>query len=196
VNCNSVRKLLLQVETSDQLPASAQEHLAACAECRAWQRKLVRLEAAVPRLPVTQSTARVDFLCRFLAEGAAGAPEGRSDTPRDRIGALADLAENLHAETRNLAASADSEALAKLARLYEHVVLKGMVEAAQKLPPEQCRQTLAPIIDRLAQTRRDVDRLAKKGPGTSAKPLQLIARAAQDSDYELRALIEKPKRKS
>jgi hypothetical protein len=193
VNCNRARKLLLQAERFDQAPAAVQEHLSTCARCRDWQRRLTRLERALSQVPVPRTSARVKFLCKFLTTPESAAGAGKGSTPRERIGALANLAENLHRETRTLAKAADNEALANLARLYEHVVRGDMIATARELPPEERRRLLDPIADRLAKARREADRLARVGAASASASLQLIAQAANHSDHELRALIQEPK---
>jgi hypothetical protein len=187
VSCHQARKLLLHADSADQPPAAAQEHLAGCAECRAWQERLRRLEQAVRHVPVPQTKARVPFLFDFLTAEECEASAG--STPCDRIDVLAELAESLHQETRDLAHAPDDPELQRIARLFERVVRQDLMTAARQIPLEQRRQAIDRIVEQMTQTWSDVDQLAQTLPSAASASLRLIAKAAQESDNELRALI-------
>ncbi len=77
MNCTVIQRRLLSAEQPDQPSAEIESHLAQCSVCRAWQRRLVRMERQVPLLPVPPSTAKADLLRRLLgtrAGEAAGRP--------------------------------------------------------------------------------------------------------------------------
>src|SRR5438094_7547159 len=67
MSCANVRRCLLQAEHPDRPPASVQQHLARCAACRKWQRRLVRLEQNVSCLPVPRSQVKADLLQQVLS---------------------------------------------------------------------------------------------------------------------------------
>ena len=190
MNCHRVRKWLSQAENPDQPPANVEEHMNACTECSAWKRRLSRLESAVRQLPLPRTKARVEFLCQFLNAGESPVRESLGGTPGERIVALADLAESLHGETSSLVQEADAEGLARIAQLYDQLVRHGIVAAARELPAEERRQVIDPIVDLLARTYSDMDCMAQTLPTEASAPLQVIAKAAQESDYELRALLQ------
>jgi hypothetical protein len=155
----------------------------ACTECSAWKRRLSRLESAVRQLPLPRTKARVEFLCQFLNAGESPVRESLAGTPGERIGALADLAESLHGE-------ADAEGLRRIAQLYDQLVRHGIVAAAREVPAEERRKVIDPIVELLAKTYSDMDCMAQTLPTEASAPLQVIAKAAQESDYELRALLQ------
>jgi hypothetical protein len=111
-------------------------------------------------------------------------------TPGERIVALADLAESLHGETSSLVQEADAEGLRRIAQLYDQLVRHGIVEAAREVPVEERRQVINPIVDLLARTHSDIDCMAQTLPTEASAPLQQIAKAAQEGDDELRALLQ------
>jgi hypothetical protein len=62
MNCTTVRQHLLASERPGQPAAALASHLAGCSACRGWQRRLVRLEQDIPRLPVPPSEPPASFL--------------------------------------------------------------------------------------------------------------------------------------
>jgi hypothetical protein len=288
MNCKVVQKQLLTMENPERPSRRVQSHLAGCAACRDWQRRLVVLERNVARLPVPQTGARVELLRRLLQEmpasasgqpgtvvlekPSAGPPEtlrdaesldtlrsvpavppsrpvvprwrriaptaaaatvliaaaawwmlrggsppdqnltaqglgeslvskvlqsdlrlAQAETPTQRLLALADLADDLHMETRTLAREADVAQLAGLARHFGDVVRKGLVPGAQEVSPDMRREVLQPIADRLARTSRDAEALARGLAGPAIEPLRVIATAAREGDNGLRVLLPESK---
>jgi hypothetical protein len=190
VNCKSLRQLLLQTDSSDRPSAAATTHLDGCAECRVWQKRLGRLEEATRQLPTRRSSARVKFLWKFLTTEDPDAGASQAGAARERLKALADLAESLHGETRGLVHAADDQGLSNLAGLFEQVVLKDIVTTARTLPVEERHQAIDPIVDRLARTRSDLDSLAETATLSAGDSLHRIGKAAENSDFELRALLD------
>ena len=189
MNCSSVRRWLLLAEDIEQPPTSVEEHLRACDGCRAWQRRLQRLESAIRQVPLPRTRTRVEFLCRFLQPEQSESADRRIGTPTERLEALTELARSLHGETSTIAHEADAGELVKIAELYEQVVRRGIVETARELSIQERRQTIDPIVDMLARTHSDMDCLAQTLPTDASAPLQQMGKAAQESDEELRALI-------
>jgi len=113
-----------------------------------------------------------------------------AESPRRRVETLAQLADNLHGESRALAKVADPKDLDALARLYTMVVRDGIVARARTIPADQRREALDPIADQLAQARRAAEDLAKKARPGAAAPLLVIAAAARSGDRELRDLMQ------
>jgi hypothetical protein len=113
-----------------------------------------------------------------------------ADTPRRRVETLAALADELQGETRALAHKADPQDLHALARLYEKVIREGVMARARNLPMDERRNVLEPMADRLDQTRRDAQELAREVRPASAEALQQIAAAAKAGTDRLRILME------
>jgi hypothetical protein len=111
-----------------------------------------------------------------------------AETPRERLEALLDLADDLRGQTRTGLLVAAAEDLENLAQLYDQVIREGVVAGARKLPRGQRRELLDPIADRLTRTGLDADREAGRVPESSAEALRLIAAAARDAGDQLRTL--------
>jgi hypothetical protein len=67
MTCESTRQRLLRSERPDRPPADVQPHLAACAACRGWQRRLTRIERQIPELPVPSSEPPAALIRQILA---------------------------------------------------------------------------------------------------------------------------------
>jgi hypothetical protein len=112
-------------------------------------------------------------------------------TQRERVEVLADLADDLQSETRELALDADDVAdLKTLADLYEQVVREGILARAQALPIAERREVLGPIADRLFKAGKAAEVLAQNVTSDSARPLKAIALAAGDGHRELRTMLQ------
>jgi hypothetical protein len=68
MTCDVVQKRLLACDRPDLPPVDLKGHLVACPVCRAWHRRLVRLEQQIPTLPVPPSQTRQAFLQRLITE--------------------------------------------------------------------------------------------------------------------------------
>lgn len=70
MRCSHVQSRLLSLPDPGRVPEALQEHLDACPGCRAWHQTLVRIEAALPNMPVVPSDglAKAELLRRI--EGA------------------------------------------------------------------------------------------------------------------------------
>src|SRR5262245_11069076 len=66
MNCDLLRSRLLASPHPERPPADLRAHLTACASCRQWQRRLVRLERQIPRLPVPPSRTKDEVVRRIL----------------------------------------------------------------------------------------------------------------------------------
>jgi hypothetical protein len=111
-------------------------------------------------------------------------------TPRERVEALADLADGLQDEMCTLVRWAHAEDIHTLAELYDQVVRDGVVANARALPAEQRRAVLAEVVRRLARAAEDANELAERVSPTAGGPLRLVAMAAHKGDHELRELLE------
>jgi hypothetical protein len=69
VNCTVIQRRLLAAERPEQPPAEIQSHLAQCATCRLWQRRLIQMERMISQLPVPPSSAKEQFLERMKDDG-------------------------------------------------------------------------------------------------------------------------------
>jgi hypothetical protein len=77
MNCTILQRRLTALENPCRPPAELQAHLAQCAACRDWLRRLVELERRVPLLPVPASTAKDEFLARIRSGEAVPRREAR-----------------------------------------------------------------------------------------------------------------------
>ena len=272
MKCRTVQNRLLIAEDPAHPAEEVQAHLQACAPCRHYQRRLLRLESHVPLLPIPPSQVRAEMVRQFLAGsapavsavvngtaadhpipppilalrnspatgrrlipryrwyaavGVAAAifllifdglvlwnptPSGKghkeqaiqdpllasllerdlrlakAGNPRDRIEALADLADDLQEHTRKLSHRAEAEDLRRLAKLFERVVEEGIVRGAPAVPAAQRPRVLGSIADRLTRAGQDAGSLAAAVPESSAPALRLIALAARHGGDQLRAL--------
>jgi hypothetical protein len=59
MNCQSVQRQILASEHPDRLEPEVERHLAGCPACREVQRSLLRIEAALPTLPIPPSAGPV-----------------------------------------------------------------------------------------------------------------------------------------
>lgn len=75
MNCHHLRQRLLSATHPERVTRRLRAHLACCADCRAWRRRLLQIERHVPLLPVPPSRRKEAFLNRFVArENAMPAP--------------------------------------------------------------------------------------------------------------------------
>jgi hypothetical protein len=58
MNCTQIQQRLLALGRPDRPPPDIVEHLARCAQCGAWQRRLTNLERHAARLPVPATAVR------------------------------------------------------------------------------------------------------------------------------------------
>jgi hypothetical protein len=114
-------------------------------------------------------------------------------TQRERVEALADLADDLQGETRELALDAEVADLETLSQLYGQVVRDGILARAEALPAAERREVLRPIADRLLKAGKAADTLAQEVTSDVARPLKAIAQAAGDGHGKLQALLQEDK---
>jgi hypothetical protein len=74
VNCTVLQRRLLSCEQPDQPDADLKSHLARCPSCLAWHRSLVRMERSIYLLSVPPSTAKEEFVQRFLSSRSPRPP--------------------------------------------------------------------------------------------------------------------------
>jgi hypothetical protein len=149
-----------------------------------WLLSLMRPAAPRPDHPTV--AARPPLLDNLLERDLRLA---NATTQRQRVEALADVADDLQEETRALALDASGDDLESLARLYGQVVREGIIAGAQTLPRAERRAVLSSIAERLVKTRAAATRLAKEVTSDSARSLQAIAAAAEEGDRDLRAIF-------
>jgi hypothetical protein len=68
MTCDVVQNRLLSCDRPDLPPVDLKGHLVACPVCRAWHRRLVRVEQHIANLPVPLSETKQAFLQRLVAE--------------------------------------------------------------------------------------------------------------------------------
>jgi hypothetical protein len=66
MNCDVCQRRLLATAAPEVPTREVRRHLARCPACRAFQRRLTRIEGNVPALPVPPSRGKERFLARFL----------------------------------------------------------------------------------------------------------------------------------
>jgi hypothetical protein len=118
-------------------------------------------------------------------------------TPRQKVEALADFADDLHAEARRLAREPGdgSRDLGDVTGDYVRVVGVELMASAEAVPAGERPAVLRPVAAQLAETESRVERLLAElaPPGASvaaAGPLRDIASASREGDRRLRRLID------
>jgi hypothetical protein len=112
------------------------------------------------------------------------------DAPRERFLKLADLAEEVHGEARQMVDNADE--LDLWARFYTRVVREHLLVQARQLPPADRPAVLDRIALSLQRTESAATSLATKLKATSpnsAASFDRIALAARQGEEDLRALV-------
>jgi hypothetical protein len=74
MNCAIVQNRLLSCDRPDLPPVDVKGHLVECPVCRAWHRRLVRMEQQLVELPVPPSLTKQAFLRGLVAEPPAAEP--------------------------------------------------------------------------------------------------------------------------
>jgi hypothetical protein len=108
-----------------------------------------------------------------------------AQSARERLDALADLADVLQSDPRELVDAARAEELAALAQCYAKVVSEGIVPQAQTLRKEDQAADLDGIAARLLKAADDAETLARVRPEASAEPFKKIAQAARTAESQL-----------
>jgi hypothetical protein len=113
-----------------------------------------------------------------------------SETPQERVLRLADLAEQVQGEAREMVDNADR--LDHWTRFYAQVVSQHLIEQARHVPPADRAKVLTTVADRLRNMESNASRLATqlqaKAP-RSATSFDQIAFVAHKGEKDLRALI-------
>jgi hypothetical protein len=113
-----------------------------------------------------------------------------AENAKERVLALADLAEDLSQEIKALAPKPQAkDFLEALVKNYRKVVVKGLVEVANDLTDADRNPILSTVANRLHQAGREADELAKTKAiaDSSKKPLQELSQIAYDADEKLRS---------
>lgn len=111
-----------------------------------------------------------------------------SDKPRQQVEGLADVADDLHGAAQKLGHEPASRDLRDLADWYAKVV-DVQVERAGAVPTDERAAILEPLVQRLARTVTEADRLARETRGASgSSALAALASSARDARAKLEAL--------
>lgn len=113
------------------------------------------------------------------------------DTPKERVLRLAQLAEQVHDEARQLVDN--SERVEQWAIFYSRIVGQHLIEHARQLPPEDQQAVLPDIALRLAKAESEATRFetqCKAAAPRSAAAFHHIALASQKGERDLRALMK------
>jgi hypothetical protein len=144
------------------------------------QPQIVRAPKAVPVDPLA-------FRIKDRNERLAGLT-----SPRERVEVLADLTQDLQDEGQILAEADDISELKLLVRFHQDVIDQWLVKHAGALPLGQRKDVLEPVTSRLL---RSVQALRDKANGLASpeakEQLDIMARAANDGDLRLLALLPK-----
>jgi hypothetical protein len=116
-------------------------------------------------------------------------------SPRERMESLADLADVLQVDARELADAAAPDDLGALARMYERVVKEGIVKQARAAPAADRAKVAEGVAERLQKAAEDAESVAKLQPEERAEPLHAIARAARAGEQELLHIDRKARRR-
>ncbi len=96
MNCQETRDHLLRCERPDRPGPAPSAHLVGCDPCRAWLRRLVRMEKAVARLPVDVPPVPAELFAALepapLVRPRLHQPEGRRDWGRRKVALVSSLA--------------------------------------------------------------------------------------------------------
>jgi hypothetical protein len=112
-----------------------------------------------------------------------------AQTPAERLNLLAQLADDLRAETGKLAGSPQAaDVLEELASQYRVVVEDGVVQRARQLRLKDRPAVLKPIAKQLDEARTDADSLAHDNPA-AASAFRAIADAAGHGSGQLQGLL-------
>jgi hypothetical protein len=145
-------------------------------------RALTRQEPVVAEAPLAEQ----DLVIRLVDCDARLA---ETDSPSQRVQALADVADALRRESDALRrANGGEDELREVARLYAKVIREGLVARARTLPRDERRQVLDPIVNRLARAEREARQQAARAASAS-EPLLQIADAARDGAHALREVV-------
>jgi hypothetical protein len=115
----------------------------------------------------------------------------RAQSPRQKVEALAEFADDLLREARQADALPTADRLETLAKVYGDTVndLQQRAEDyARAGPPDERRAILPRLASELGRTESEFSRLAAEAPEASAPHLLAIAAAAQKGDQTLRNL--------
>jgi hypothetical protein len=104
---------------------------------------------------------------------------------KQRVETLADLADALQTDAREMADAASPGDLEALAGMYEHVVQEGIVKQTLAAPAADRATVAEGIGERLHTTSEDAERVARSQPEEKAAPLHAIARAARAGEQQL-----------
>jgi hypothetical protein len=173
---------------------------------RAWRSRAVRAAAMLlvatgffwsltpgrdgpdgPRPVIEPAPPEADVLARALERQlqlAAGLPQP------ERFKVLVGLAGDLGTESLRLARQPAAADLPAVAKLYERVMREGVVGRARRLPAEQQRRLLVPLLDDLRRTEAEVERTARDVPAEAAAALRGLAATARAARAELGQLLE------
>lgn len=110
--------------------------------------------------------------------------------PQDRVTKLAGLAAELRSETRSLSKTAQKDEMLSLARMYDAVIAKGIVQQAEKMtlfntPVAERQATIKLALAELAQTATEVTALVPTASQQVQPYLQRIAKSARDGEARL-----------
>lgn len=112
-------------------------------------------------------------------------------TPRERLGVLSDLADEVHGKAEKIAHGELLKDVDKDVNLYREIIDRTTAEAKQ-LPRAQRLEVLKPLADRLARAESEANRLAElslKERPAAAAPLRQLAALSRQGDRQIRALI-------
>src|SRR5262249_11987548 len=111
-----------------------------------------------------------------------------------RLEILGGLADDLSGETRSLARVASPEDLDALARWFDGIVKKGIVDRAgsiaglHALTPAEKIELFTRLADKLGEASREAEKVAGESPPHSQPALKRMAETAREGQAKLREL--------
>jgi hypothetical protein len=177
MNCTVLQRRLLELEQPDRPPPEVRAHLAACAVCRRWQRRLVHIEQRVPLITVPPSGRKSAVLRRVLAEPAA-APKAAPHAEHPRFRPFAPAVQPRDRQKLRIAA------ITTLAAVLAVFAL-GLYSAKESSPPSPKANYSESLTARLVQ--HDLKLAAATKPSEKVK---VLAALAEDLHRETCALAK------
>jgi hypothetical protein len=115
-------------------------------------------------------------------------------SPRERVEILADMAQKLNLEARQLIRAADTEKLQVVARFFREVVRDDLVRHARALSADELKTVVDSVSRQLiiaeSEAQREVQRLeAINAPAATMDSLRDMALAARESHDQLRTMV-------
>lgn len=115
----------------------------------------------------------------------------RSANAPERLKVLAKLADDVQEQSKSLYLLNLKDDMASLSRMYEEIVMQGIIGQAESLDANERRQLLGKYTEMLAQAEQKATRMAAEAPVDSVEALREMASTARLGKNQLAKLREK-----